>query len=209
MKLLLILFASLGLTQWQMKSSTADDTQWTEVTVPTTVLSALVDKGVYPDPWIGMNNFTIPDASEPGSPFRDPYQFRTSFTLPAEMAAASHIWLHLDGINYRADISLNGVRIATREQVVGMFRRFRFDITPALKRSGPNELEITVYQTDHPGTPTPGHQWDLFRPNRGNSGDGLFRDETMKMSGGWDCAPVVRDRNMHEEAWIALGIRAV
>ena len=205
MKLLLILFASLGLTQWQMKSSTADDTQWTEVTVPTTVLSALVDKGVYPDPWIGMNNFTIPDVSEPGSPFRDPYQFRTSFTLPAEMAGASHIWLHLDGINYRADINLNGVLIATREQVVGMFRRFRFDITPALKRSGPNELEITVYQTDHPGTPTPGHQWDLFRPNRGNSGDGLFRDETMKMSGGWDCAPVVRDRNMGiwQDVWLS------
>lgn len=205
MKLLLVLTAVLGLTQWQMKPASDPEGAWTDVTVPTTVLSALVDQGVYPDPWNGLANFTIPDVSEPGSPFKGPYLFRTSFSLPAEMVSDGHIWLHFDGINYRADISLNGIRIASREEVVGMFRRFSFDVTPAVKRDADNLLEVTVYQTDHPGTPTPGQQWNLFRPNRGNAGEGLFRDETMKMSGGWDCAPVVRDRNMGiwQKVWLS------
>ena len=37
---------------------------WYEVKVPTTVLNALVEHGVYPDPRVGMNNFLIPDASD-------------------------------------------------------------------------------------------------------------------------------------------------
>lgn len=204
MKALLIVLSVLQLTQWQMKSTAATDEAWMDVTVPTTVLSALVDNGVYPDPWNGLDNFTIPDISEEGSPFRNPYTFRTTFTLPKELTAAKHIWLHLDGINYRADIFVNGIRVASKDKVVGMFRRFRFDITPALKQ-GENSLEVTVYPPDHPGTPSPGQQFNLFKPNRGNSGDGLFRDETMKMSGGWDCAPVVRDRNMGiwQKVWLS------
>ena len=114
----LILLATLQLTQWQMKSTTAGESEWIDVTVPTTVLSALVDKGVYPDPWIGMNNFTIPDVSEPGSPFRDPYQFRTSFTLPKEMAGAEHIWLHLDGINYLCGKSLTEINDCAAEGTI-------------------------------------------------------------------------------------------
>ncbi|MEG0889686.1 MAG: glycoside hydrolase family 2 TIM barrel-domain containing protein, partial [Bacteroides sp.] len=38
-------------------------------------------------------------------------------------------------------------------------------------------------------------QLKVFGPVRGHSYD-IFKDETLKMSGGWDCAPVVRDRNM-------------
>jgi hypothetical protein len=48
---------------------------------------------------------------------------------------------------------------------------------------------------DHPGTPNPGTQFIAFGPNRGTASD-LFKDETLKFTGGWDCAPVVRDRNM-------------
>lgn len=52
-----------------------------------------------------------------------------------------------------------------------------------------------IYQVDHPGVPTPGTQLKVFGPVRGHSYD-IFKDETLKISGGWDCAPVVRDRNM-------------
>ena len=37
---------------------------WYPVTVPSTVLTGLVANKVYPDPYIGMNNMLIPDASD-------------------------------------------------------------------------------------------------------------------------------------------------
>ncbi len=37
---------------------------WFPVTVPCTVLTGLVANKVYPDPYIGMNNMLIPDASD-------------------------------------------------------------------------------------------------------------------------------------------------
>ena len=45
------------------------------------------------------------------------------------------------------------------------------------------------------GRPDSGTQLKVFGPVRGHSYD-IFKDETLKISGGWDCAPVVRDRNM-------------
>lgn len=186
--------------------------EWHPVTVPSTVLSALVKDGVYPDPREGMANFTIPDVSDafnerlgiPGENlWKDPWWYRTEFTLDDRLREKDFIWLHLDGINYRADIWLNGRLVAGHDEVVGMFRRFRFNITPYL-RAGRNVLAVKVWQTDHPGTPSPGTQFILFGPNRGNAGD-IFRDETLKMSGGWDCAPVVRDRNMGlwQKVWLS------
>ena len=181
----------IDLRQWEIAREGTD--VWYPAEVPATVLSVLVRNGIFPDPRTGMDNFRIPDVSEEGSPFRDPWWYRTEFNLSRDMASARHIWLNLDGINYRADIYVNGTPIARHEDVVGMFRRFRFDIRDAV-RAGKNTVSIRIHQVDHPGVPSPGRQI-LLGPNRGNAAD-LFLDETLKFSGGWDCAPVVRDRNM-------------
>lgn len=76
-----------------------------------------------------------------------------------------------------------------------MFRRFKLDITGYARAGANNCIAIKIYQVDHPGVPTPGTQLKVFGPVRGHSYD-IFKDETLKISGGWDCAPVVRDRNM-------------
>lgn len=185
--------------------------KWHPVTLPSTVLSALVKEGIWPDPRVGMNNFSIPDVSDEFNErlgikgenlWKDPWWFRTEFVLDGELSDKKIIWLNLDGINYRADIWVNGRKVADRQDVVGMFRRFRFDISRYLVK-GVNAIAIKIYQVDHPGVPTPGTQFVLFGPGRGNAGD-IFRDETLKFSGGWDCAPVVRDRNMGiwQEVWL-------
>lgn len=167
---------------------------WHAVSLPSTVLNALVADGTYPDPRVGMNNFLIPDVSEADSPWRDPWWYRAEFRFPA-IKKGEIVWLNLDGINYRADIWLNGRQIASSDTIVGMFRRFRFDVTDYVRPGKDNTLAIKIHQVDHPGTPSPGTQFILFGPNRGQASD-IWRDETLKMSGGWDCAPVVRDRNM-------------
>jgi hypothetical protein len=76
-----------------------------------------------------------------------------------------------------------------------MFRRFRFNITHYAHAGIKNCIAVKIYQVDHPGEPVPGTQFIVFGTARGHAFD-IFKDETLKMSGGWDCAPVVRDRNM-------------
>ena len=183
---------------------------WYDVTVPSTVLNALIHQGVYPDPRIGLNNYMIPDVSDEfnekmdlakynyldsgRNPWQDPYWYRTEIQVPSSFKNRK-IWLNLDGINYRADIWVNGSKVADHKDVVGMFRRFSFDVTDFIKPGKKNCLAVKIYQVDHPGVPTPGTQLKSLGPVRGHSYD-IFKDETLKISGGWDCAPVVRDRNM-------------
>jgi hypothetical protein len=211
------------LKEWKLESSTQvsdnekiissagfNDVKWTKAEVPTTVLRALVKAGVYPDPHFDLNDLHIPDASDdlskrlnlgkyshiPGiaNPFKDPYWFRTTFQIPAENKDEK-IWLNFDGINYRADVWLNGKQIANSKDMAGMFIRFKYDITEYANREGENVLAVKIHQVDHVGTANPGYLFEPFGPNRGQGAD-IFKDVTLKFSAGWDCAPVVRDRNM-------------
>jgi hypothetical protein len=183
---------------------------WYQTTVPSTVLGALVKNKVYPDPLIGTNNFIIPDVSDTfnarhdlakysylknkANPWKDPYWYRKEFTIPRD-CKGKEVWLNFNSINYRADIWLNGHQIADKNEVVGMFLRFKFNISRYVKIGEPNYLAVKIYQVDHPGTPDPGTQFEVFGAPRGHAVD-IYKDETLKFSGGWDCAPVVRDRNM-------------
>jgi len=211
------------LKNWKLESATQvpesdeivsgeafNDGNWTDAQVPTTVLRALVKAGIYPDPHLDMNNFKIPDANDTlnkrfelegfthlkgiPNPFKDPYWFRTEFVVPASQKDRK-IWLNFDGINYRADVWLNGKKITSADKMVGMFTRFKFDVTDQVNKDGKNILAVKIHQVDHTGNTIPGRQLDVFGHARGQGKD-IFKDATLKFSAGWDCAPVVRDRNM-------------
>ncbi|MGC8654755.1 MAG: glycoside hydrolase family 2 protein, partial [Candidatus Kryptoniota bacterium] len=211
----------LFLTNWELKSTLLERSdgrnistgrystgQWIPATVPTTVLNALVKRGIYPDPRVAMNNYLIPDISDEfnaehglnkysylpnhENPWKEPYWFRTEFKLPKD-EQGKQVWLNFEGINYRAEVWLNGVLIADSSQMVGMFRRFRFNVTDAVNSQGENYLAVKIYPVDHYGKP--GTQLKVFGPNRGPDEE-LFKDVTLKISGGWDCALPARDRNM-------------
>lgn len=185
---------------------------WYPVRVPTTVLRGLVANGVYPDPYVGMNNMRIPDASDafnaayglarfshlPGgaNPWSAPWWYRAEVAVPA-MAPGTRAWLRLDGINYRADVWLNGVRVAGADSVVGMFRSFVLDVTGAVRGGARNVLAVRVHPLDTPGLPGE-PQLQVFGPfgeNGGATGD-IGKNVTMQASVGWDWIPAVRDRNM-------------
>jgi Exo-beta-D-glucosaminidase Ig-fold domain/Glycosyl hydrolase 2 galactose-binding domain-like/Glycosyl hydrolases family 2/Glycosyl hydrolases family 2, TIM barrel domain len=186
------------------------DSAWTKAEVPTTVLRALVKAGVYPDPHFDLNDLRIPDASDIlnerlglskyshlkniPNPFKYPYWFRTSFRIPKENKGR-RVWLNFDGINYRGDVWLNGRQVTDSAEMAGMFRRFRYEITSFVKPDVDNVLAVKIHQVDHVGTANPGYQFEVFGPGRG-MGEDIFKDVTLKLSAGWDCAPVVRDRNM-------------
>lgn len=211
------------LTHWRLKSSTQvtplgnvlslptyQTHDWYQATVPTSVLGALVKVGVYPDPHFDLNDLKIPDASDNlnkrlglskysyikgvANPFKDPYWFRTKFLVPAHQKGR-RTWLNFDGINYRADVWVNGKQVADHKNMAGMFLRFKYDITPFVVVGKENAVAVKIYQVDNVGTPSPGYLFQPFGQARGQ-GQEIFRDVTLKFMAGWDCSPVVRDRNM-------------
>ncbi|MGH7869708.1 MAG: glycosyl hydrolase 2 galactose-binding domain-containing protein, partial [Candidatus Dormibacteraceae bacterium] len=113
---------------------------WYPTSVPSTVFAALVKNKVYPDPNFGMNLRSVPGTSYPiggnfanismpsDSPFRPSWWYRTEFSLPAADLGKT-AWLHFDGINYRANIWLNGHQVADSSQVQGMYRMVEFNVT--------------------------------------------------------------------------------
>ena len=194
-------------------SATFDAKDWYPATVPTTALATLVRNGIYPDPIMGMNMMKIPDVNEAenkrydllkyshlpdhSNPFDRPYWFRTTFTLPATYQGQV-AWLHLDGINYRADVWLNGQQVANAQDVVGMFKRFRFDISKFAKTGGAtNTLAIRIHPLDTPGDPVEEQLGGIYGHLGPNSGDRqILSNVTMYQTVGWDWTPSVRDRNM-------------
>ena len=118
---------------------------WHKTSVPTTVVAALVADGTYPDPYWGMNLKSLPGmdykptstsffANIPmpaDSPFRCSWWFRTEFD--ASTPAGEHQWLHFDGINYRANVWLNGNKVGNADDIAGMMRLFELDVTEAFK----------------------------------------------------------------------------
>jgi len=195
---------------------------WHPTVVPTTVLRALVQNKVYPDPYIGLNNMKIPDASDEfnkthdlgkysylpdkRNPWKDPYWFWTQFNIPDHFEGKV-IWLNLEGINYRAEVWLNGNLVADAKEVVGMFGNWSFDVTDYANFVGANTLAIKIFPLDYPGLPAE-PQLETFGPfglNGGPTGD-IGKNVTMHCSVGWDWIPAVRDRNMG--IWQEVGITA-
>lgn len=170
--------------------------KWYPVTVPRTVLAALVDNAVYPDPYYGLNLKRIPGFKEgrwlrmdETSPFYPSWWYRTEFAVPAEFAG-KHVRLQLDGINYRANVWLNGRLIARDDSVVGMFRRFEFDVTPwikpgernclAIEVSAPGKLPNQEYRTKQIEATT---GWDDHNPQPPDLNMGIWRDVSLRSSG--------------------------
>jgi exo-1,4-beta-D-glucosaminidase len=138
-----------------ISTATYTPSKWYPTSVPSTVLAALVQNGVYQDILTGMNLRSVPGTTYPigkdflssednvpmpaNSPFAPAWWFRTQFAAPGSPATT----LHFEGINYRADIFLNGHKLAAASDVNGTYRRYDFDVTPYLV-PGQNTLALAV-----------------------------------------------------------------
>ena len=146
---------------------------WCPASVPSTVLAALLKNGEYPDLFVGKNLEGIP-----GERFAVSWWYRTEFNLQADKRLVG-TRLGFDGINYRANIWLNGRLIASRDQVFGSFRTFEVEVTEATK-PGPNVLAIEVFPPQ-PGDFTIGFvDWNPKPPDQNM---GLWRPVTLRLSG--------------------------
>lgn len=169
--------------------------KWMPAIVPGTVLNSLVYNNVYSEPYYGMNNKLdqniIPDLAKAGREFYT-YWFRTEFEVPRSYKDKT-VWLQVDGINYRAEIWVNGNLLNCMS---GMFKQDYINITDYAKVGDKNALAIKVYPVDIPGTIKP-KRWGAAGEFH-NGGDGnIGLNTTMLMSVGWDFTfnDGIRDRN--------------
>jgi hypothetical protein len=194
---------------------------WFPVKVPSTVLTGLVANEVYADPYSGLNNMLIPDASDKfnkkynlekfsylpnhPNPWKKPYWYRTTFLVPASDNDRC-FQLIFKGINYRAGVWLNGKQIADSTQMAGMFAQYSFDVSRYIKAGEKNVLAVKIYPLDYPGLPSTEQLKALgdFYPNGGPTGD-IGKNVTMLCSVGWDWVPPVRDRNIG--IWLPVYLR--
>jgi hypothetical protein len=159
-----------------------DTHDWYDATVPGTVLTTLVDQGVYPDPYFGLNNLAIPESLN-----KQDYWYRTEFTVPAAFSGRE-LWLQFGGINYYAEIWLNGEYLG---HITGAFIRGEFNVTRFAKPSALNVLAVMVAPPPDPGIPS--EQSVKFGP--GDNGGALCLDgPTFVCTEGWDWIPAIRDR---------------
>ena len=166
--------------------STAD---WYAVNVPTTVLAALVKNKVYNNPYYGLNLKSIPGyregrwlAMKKNSPFYPVWWYRSEFVIPQSFKGKKLV-LHLDGINYKANIWLNGQQVADSSKIIGMFRRFEFNIDKyakcgeknvlAVEISAPGKLADIEYHTKQLEATT---GWDDHNPQPPDLNMGIWRE---------------------------------
>jgi mannosylglycoprotein endo-beta-mannosidase len=155
---------------------------WLDAVVPGTILTTLLQNNLVPDPFFGMNNNLIPDVYDTGREYYT-YWFFNEFKTP-ETTDGQEVWLSFRGINYFADIFLNGKRVNTSTHQ-GMYLREKYLITPYLNKGKPNKLAVWVAPPDPVG--------NAFS---GQGGDGTIgRNVTMQCTAGWDWICPVRDRN--------------
>jgi exo-1,4-beta-D-glucosaminidase len=130
---------------------------WLKTAVPSTVLAAQVAAGAVPDPYYGNNLRQIPGTSypigqnfanlpmPPDSPYHCGWWYRKEFTAPAATGKEERYSLRFGGINYRAEIWLNGHRIADTTQVAGAYRTYDFDVTELIKPGKSNVLAVETF----------------------------------------------------------------
>lgn len=170
---------------------------WYKIEIPKTVLAAMAEEDVYPDPYFGSNLKSIPGYKEgrwlsmsKDSPFYPTWWYRKSFVVSKELKGKKMV-LHLDGINYKANVWLNGRKIADSSKVIGMFRRFEFDVDKfvrigeenvlAIEISAPGKVPDIRYLTKQIEATT---GWDDHNPQPPDLNMGIWRDVYISVSDG-------------------------
>src|ERR1700704_6202948 len=164
---------------------------WHLATVPTTVVAALVKDKTLPDPFFSMNLRQFPGVTypiggnfsnipmTPDSPYAASWWYRKVFLVPPTYKGKT-VWLNFKGINYRANIWLNGKQIATSDDVAGAWRTYEFNVTDAVKQGAENALAVQVWAPTESDLAITFVDWNPAPPDKNM---GLWREVYLTTSG--------------------------
>jgi exo-1,4-beta-D-glucosaminidase len=183
--------AKVSASAEDVSTSGFDSSSWYKTSAPNTVFAVLVENGVYKDPYFGMNLRSVPGVSyaigsqfanqemPENSPFAVPWWYRKEFEVPVQFSGKT-VWLAFRGINYRADMWINGKKVAGSDQVVGAFRRYEFDVTPFVKVGAKNVVAVEV---SAPHANELGITWVDWNPTPPDKDMGLWQEVVLSASG--------------------------
>ena len=166
----------------QISSKGFDASQWMVATVPATVLMSYVNAGALPNPNYDDNLLV---SSE--SLFNSNFWYRREFRVPGEMQG-QRVFLCFDGINWKADVWLNGQKV---DRIEGAFMRGKTDVTRYL-RDGVNVLAVQIEKCAHPGAAK------LKNEQTTDYNGGLLGADnpTFHATIGWDWISSIRGRDI-------------
>jgi exo-1,4-beta-D-glucosaminidase len=164
---------------------------WHDATVPTTVVAALVKDKTLGDPFFATNLRQFPGVTYPiggnfsnipmqmDSPYAVSWWYRKQFAAPATYAGKT-VWLNFRGINYRANLWLNGKQIANSDNIAGAWRTYEFNVTDAVKPGAENVLAVQVFAPTESDLAITFVDWNPAPPDKNM---GLWREVYLTASG--------------------------
>lgn len=157
----------------ELSSHEIDAKNWYKASVPATVMGVLTRNGLYKDIFTG-DNYTSVEKTQ----FDSSWWYCRQFEMP-ELKAGQHITLNFDGINYYANIWLNGKLLASRDSVYGTYRRYAFDVTRLLTKKK-NILSVEIFRAQ-PGDFNLGFvDWNPRPPDENM---GIWREVYLNITG--------------------------
>ena len=131
--------SEVNATGEEIASKDYDNSKWIAATVPGTVLASYMNIGAVPNPNYADD---VDQISE--SFFRSNFWYRDEFEV-SELTESGQQWLNFDGINWKANVFLNGQCLG---RIEGAFKRGKFNVT-GLLRKGSNYLAVEIICNDH------------------------------------------------------------
>src|SRR2546430_9333015 len=113
---------------------------WLPISKPETLMAALVENGRYPNVFYSNNL-----ASVPSDQFAVNWWYRQQTRLHPRRG--EHTFLAINGGLSRANLWVNGTKVADQAQLQGAYSRFEYDIT-GLVRDGDNAIALDVFKND-------------------------------------------------------------
>src|SRR5260370_5571488 len=144
-------------------------------------------------------NFSLFEMSS-SNPYHVAWWYRRDFDLPR---TGERVWLHLDGVNYRANVWINGKLAASDKQIAGAYRRFVLDVTALVQPGARNAIAVETFAPGKNDLAPSFIDWNPSPPDRNL---GLWHDVYLTTSGPVPIASpfVVSKLPSLDEAWLTV-----
>ena len=155
---------------------------WVVATVPGTVLTSYKNAGAIPNPNYADNLLHISESF-----FNSNFWYRDAFEMPSDFKQ-DRVFLNFDGINWKANVYLNGEKLG---KIEGAFIRGVFDVTDKVK-AGQNVVAVEIVKNAHIGAIK-----EKYEKNTDFNGGILGADNpTFHATIGWDWISTIRGGNI-------------
>ncbi|KAJ5979835.1 Glycoside hydrolase family 2 N-terminal [Penicillium waksmanii] len=157
-------------------------THWYRVAARGTVMAGLIENGMYNDTHLFFSDNM--ESVGVGEIFRQPWLYREEFTI--NPSGDQHFDLITHGITSKADIYMNGARVASKEEQQGSYDGHIYNITTHIQE-GNNCLLIRAYPTNYDRDFA--QSFEDWNPRPADNGTGVWRNVEISQTGAVSMSP--------------------